>query len=228
MLELFNTSPHVMVVVKDRDRRYLAVNDMFVRRLKRRNKGEVVGFTAADFFPPDLALAYDAEDHALLHTGRATHNPLEIVTDHGGRRDWFLTTRVLHYAEPGAEPIIVCVSNRAPLPASQAGTIAGLQAAIDLATKTPDRSLRVSDLAEAAGMSTDALERSMQRVLGVSPKQYIMRTRLERAASILATTSLSLTEVAAKCGYYDQSPFTRYFRDGVGMTPGDYRSAIGK
>ena len=73
-------------------------------------------------------------------------------------------------------------------------------------------------------MSADRLERAMQRTLGTSPKQYILRIRAERAATLLVTTDRSIAQIAADCGYYDQSQLTRQFRRHIGPTPSDYRS----
>ena len=100
----------------------------------------------------------------------------------------------------------------------------GLRAAVEFAHDRVTGPIRVADLAAAAGMSTDRLERAMRRVLGVSPKQYVLRLRAERAAALLATTDRPIVRIAADCGYYDQSQLTRQFRDHVGMSPSDYRA----
>ena len=63
----------------------------------------------------------------------------------------------------------------------------------------------------------------MRRVLGESPKQYVLRLRAEHAAMMLATTDRSLSHIAAECGYYDQAQFTRQFRAHIGTTPREYR-----
>lgn len=51
-----------------------------------------------------------------------------------------------------------------------------------------------------------------------------MRFRLEEALRLLDTTDHSLVEIATKCGYYDQSDFTRHFRRAVGWSPAGWRS----
>ncbi len=74
-------------------------------------------------------------------------------------------------------------------------------------------------------MSVAQLERTARRVLGLSPKQLVMRFRLEEGLRLLTTTELALTEVARRCGYYDQSAFSRHFRKVVGSPPAAYRAA---
>ena len=85
---------------------------------------------------------------------------------------------------------------------------------------------RVDELAHAAHMSTARLERAMRRALAISPKQYILRIRAERAAVLLATTRRPIAQISAECGYYDQSQMTRQFRAHIGVTPKAYRQAL--
>jgi len=223
LLNLFDTTPHVMICVKDTHSRYIAVNDAFVRRTSRKHPRELIGKRAAEFFPPLLAVAYDAQDQSLLRTGIAVRNQLEIITDRGGRPEWFLTTKVLHDRDRGHEPEIVAVSTQAQLPQRHGETGFGLRAALELTFGDELGRLRVEDLARAANMTADQLERSMRKVLGTSPKQYLMAARLDRAATMVATSSAPISEIATRCGYYDQSQFTRYFKVSIGMTPGEYR-----
>ena len=221
MIDVFTALPHVMFCMKDADGRYIAANEAFVRRAGRRRTDDVIGRCAHDLFPADLATSYDAQDRALLTTGVPVRNQIEVITDEMGGVGWYLTTKVLHEA-PTTGRYIVVVSVEANLgrrgPAGE-----DLRAAIELVTSQTHEPLRADDLARAARMTTDQLERAMHRVLGVSPKQFMMRARLERAAMLLATTTLTVSEVAAKCGYYDQSQFTRQFRAATGTTPGRYR-----
>ncbi|MDW3216527.1 MAG: AraC family transcriptional regulator [Ilumatobacteraceae bacterium] len=235
LLELFRSVPHVMVCVKNDDGVYVGVNRAFVRRTRRRHASDVLGRRAHDLFPADLAASYDAQDRALLATGQAVRNQLEPIADadHPGDGRWYLTTKVRHdrpdrpdrtgRADRG--PMVVVTSVDAQL-GDRADAATGLRAAIELVHDRWDRPLLVDDLARAAGMSTDRLERAMQRALAISPKQYILRIRAERAAALLATTRLPIARIAADCGYYDQSQMTRQFRVHIGVTPSSYRHAV--
>ena len=226
VVDLLGAVPHVMLCVKDADGRYVSANETFIRRARRRRLDEVVGRRASDLFPSDLAASYEAQDRALLRTGRPVRNHLEVISRGriDGDRDagrWYLTSKVLSRAESG--PVVVVLSVDANL-GSRADVASGLRAAVELANDRIDAPLRVADLARAAGMSTDRLERAMRRSLGTSPKQYLIRRRAERAAMLLATTDRSIAAVAADCGYYDQSQLTRQFRSHAGMTPSEYRA----
>lgn len=218
---MFESVPHVMICVKGGDGTYLAVNEAFVQRTNRRNALEVVGKRAADLFPAELAASYEAQDRSLLLTGRAVRNQLEIITDASGRPGWYLSTKVL--AGTAAAPEVVAVSVAAQLQRNSPSGAGGVGAAVELARRDVAAGLTVGDLAAAAGMSIDRLERAMRRMLGVSPKQYLLRTRVEQAALLLATTDRPISEIAVACGYFDQSQLSRQFVARVGVTPGRYR-----
>lgn len=224
--DLLGAVPHVMLCVKAADGRYVSANEAFVRRARRRRLDEVVGCRAADLFPAELAASYDAQDRAVIRTGRPVRNHLELITHgrpdgdrEGGR--WYLTSKVLSHAESG--PVVVVVSVDANL-GNRTDVASGLRAAVERANDPVDTPLYVADLARAAGMSADRLERAMRRSLGISPKQYLIRRRAERAALLLATTDRAIAAVAADCGYYDQSQLARQFRSHAGMTPSGYRA----
>jgi AraC-like DNA-binding protein len=220
LVDVFADVPHVMVCVKGPDGRYTAVNQSFVRRARRHHPHEVIGRRAGDLFPADLAASYEAQDRSLLRTGHTVRNQLEVIPGPSGAASWYLTTKVLH-REPHDQPMIVVVSVEAQL--GRGATADGLRAAIEFVHGHAGEAITVADLTRAAKMSADSLERAMGRALGISPKQYVLRARAELAATMLATTTRPLSAVAAQCGYYDQSQFTRQFKAHTGLTPGQYR-----
>lgn len=224
VLDLFDGVPHVMVSVKDRAGRYVEVNRAFVRRTGQRNARDVIGRRARDLFPAELAASYEAQDAALLATGRTVRNHLEVIADadHPDDERWYLTSKVGWQTNDHGD-VVVATSVDARL-GGRDDRATGLAAAIELAHERCCTPLSVAELAAAAGMSNDRLERAMRRTLGVSPKQYVLRLRAERAAALLATTERSIAEIAATCGYYDQSQLGRQFRAHVGLTPTEFRT----
>lgn len=85
--------------------------------------------------------------------------------------------------------------------------------------------LPLGALAAIAGMSPFHFLRLFQRELGLTPHQYLIRTRLRRAVALLRDTRFSVTEVALAVGYGDLSNFVRTFRKQVGCTPEAFRRA---
>jgi AraC-like DNA-binding protein len=83
------------------------------------------------------------------------------------------------------------------------------------------------DLASAAaraGLSAYHFLRLFSRVLGVTPHQYLLRSRLRRAARLLAGGAPSVTRVALDVGFGDLSNFVRTFRRAAGVSPRRFRS----
>lgn len=82
-----------------------------------------------------------------------------------------------------------------------------------------DQDITVDALAREAGLSRVHLTRAFAQQFGVPPHIYLNAVRLERAqAGMLAGHSLA--EVAAGCGFADQSHFSRRFKGSVGVAPG--------
>ena len=79
----------------------------------------------------------------------------------------------------------------------------------------------LSRLSKSIGTSQKSLERLFQKRLGLSPKKYCRLIRFFVATKLL-NTSLSRTQVAYECGFFDQMHFIKDFRKVTGMTPKDY------
>jgi AraC-like DNA-binding protein len=79
--------------------------------------------------------------------------------------------------------------------------------------------LDLESTARQAGLSPFHFLRVFARVLGVTPHQYLVRTRLRRAAQLLARRDLPVTEVALEVGFADLSNFVRTFRRAAGSSP---------
>lgn len=85
--------------------------------------------------------------------------------------------------------------------------------------------LPLAALSAIAGMSPYHFLRLFQRELGLTPHQYLIRTRLRRALALLRDTGRTVTDVALSVGYGDLSNFVRTFRKQVGCTPEAFRRA---
>jgi AraC family transcriptional regulator len=83
----------------------------------------------------------------------------------------------------------------------------------------------LEESAREAGLSPFHFLRVFSRVLGVTPHQYLVRTRLRRAARLLAEGGRAVTDVALDVGFEDLSNFVRSFRRAAGVSPGRFRRA---
>jgi AraC family transcriptional regulator len=86
-----------------------------------------------------------------------------------------------------------------------------------------DHELSLAALAAVAGMSPYYFSRLFKQSTGLSPHQYLLQQRVERAKRLLADARLSITEVAQQVGFASQAHLTMVFHQRVGTTPRQYR-----
>jgi len=79
--------------------------------------------------------------------------------------------------------------------------------------------------AREAGLSSFHFLRLFSQVLGVTPHQYLVRSRLRRAARLLAEDDRPVTDVALDVGFADLSNFVRTFHRAAGVSPSGFRRA---
>jgi AraC family transcriptional regulator len=89
-----------------------------------------------------------------------------------------------------------------------------------------DSEISLKDLAETAGMGAHYFSELFKRSVRLSPHQYVLRRRIERARKLLNDPAITVFEAAVRSGFADQSHFTKIFRRVVGVTPTGYRAAL--
>ena len=83
-------------------------------------------------------------------------------------------------------------------------------------------------LAKTCDLSVSHFARAFKASFGVTCHRWLTERRVERAQELLASTRLSLEEIASQSGFADQPAFTRVFRQLVGVPPGLWRRENGK
>jgi AraC-like DNA-binding protein len=117
----------------------------------------------------------------------------------------------------------------APAPAARAPAAADRRRAVEAALWLDEHAAQPIDLAAQArhaGLSPWHYLRVFSAVLGVTPHQYLVRSRLRRAARLLADAGPSVTDIALDVGFDDLSNFVRSFRRAAGVSPGAFRRAL--
>lgn len=87
--------------------------------------------------------------------------------------------------------------------------------------------LSLDELAAASGLGVRQFTRAFRAATGQSPHQYLLQRRVEHA-QLLIRRGLPLAEVAAQCGFADQSQLNRCFTRRVGLSPGHWRRQHGR
>jgi len=82
----------------------------------------------------------------------------------------------------------------------------------------------VSDVLRAVPMSRSTLDRHFITLLGRSPKEEILRVRLNRVKQLLGETDFSLRVIADKVGLEHVEHLSRFFKNRMGITPAEFRS----
>lgn len=87
----------------------------------------------------------------------------------------------------------------------------------------PAEDLKLSALADMAGLSPSGLIWKFHQQLETTPQQYLIHLRIQLAKQLLVETPLSITQIAEKCGYGDVFYFSNAFRKHTGVSPSTFR-----
>jgi AraC family transcriptional regulator len=97
---------------------------------------------------------------------------------------------------------------------------------VDYIDANLSRTPTLGELAELACLSEFHFSRMFRASFGMPPSAWIALQRLDRARTLLRTTTLPVDRIAADCGYADASHFGHRFRAAVGAAPLAYRRAL--
>ncbi len=224
--ECFDLIPDAVFFLKDRQGRYAAVNQTLVERCGRRSKADLLGRTVHDLFPADLAARYAAQDDAVLASGSAVVNQLELHLYPAGKTGWCLTTKLPLRDPVGHIAGLVGLSRDLRAGADGDAVPAPLVATMDYLRAHFAGPVTPAQLAARAGLATAKFTRLTKRLLGLTPGQLIMQTRLQAATQRLRDTDQPVAAIAHACGFYDHSAFARHFKTATGLTPLAYRQNV--
>lgn len=98
-----------------------------------------------------------------------------------------------------------------------------LNRALDYIESNLSEDLALEGIARAAGFSPYHFARLFKASTGLSPHQYIIRRRVERARILLTTTNRALPQIASEVGFANGSHLSLHFRRLFGVGPSDYR-----
>lgn len=221
MAELLDMAPSTLYCVKDLEGRYLAVNHAFVERTGRTSRRDVVGKLAADLFPGELAARYHQQDDDVRGLRQTLRDELELITEGSGQFAWYLTTK--QPIVEGDDVVAIAVVSIALGTPAALGSEHPLRPVVGHVREHMAEQMSVESLADLAGLPLRQFERLMHRTFGLPTKQYVTQVRVAAAMDLLRSSGLSLADIAVRCGWYDQSAFSKQFTRVAGVTPGEYR-----
>ena len=89
-----------------------------------------------------------------------------------------------------------------------------------------DTELSLQVLAKESGYSRVHFIRMFRAATGYAPHNYLLKLRVDRVCELLASSALSLTDIALECGFSSHSHLSRVFRQVLGATPSEYRRSL--
>lgn len=97
--------------------------------------------------------------------------------------------------------------------------------AVEIIMQSYSKKLKISEIATAIGISRNYLTDLFKKELGMSPQNFLMNVRMEKAAQELAETNESVQNIGINVGYPDSLAFSKAFKQKYGMSPSAYRAS---
>lgn len=227
LVKLFDQSPDVAFFIKDLQGKYVAVNQPLVIRHGLERKSQVLGKRPFEICEGEYGRIPSQQDMEVLTTGEPLIDHLEMQLSRPHKAVWCFTTKLPMRDSNDQITGLIGISRdlQAPIepeqiPSEFADTLQKFESDLQ-SDVTP------SSLATQCNMSSQQFARMTKRVFCLTPTQLITKTRISAASRLLNESTLSVAEIAHRCGFYDHSAFTRSFRKSTGLTPSDFRSSNG-
>jgi AraC-like DNA-binding protein len=219
---MFDHLPGVYFFVKDLRSRIIAASSTILDRLQLRDESEFVGTIDGQFFPPEVAAAYIADDQRVFATGRPIVDRLEIWLDKNRNLEWCLTTKIPLHGRNGRIIGLMGMTRRDERRTTQkpAGETAKV---LDFLRENTSRVVDAAEIARKCGMSERTVHRKVKQEFGVTPYELSLRVRVQKAAEAMLRSRETISDIATAHGFCDQSNFTQHFRRRLGITPKQFR-----
>ncbi len=222
-IETMMAQPNICVYVKDKDSRFVLTNDRLRAIHNYVSQDELTGYKNSDHFPALIAEAYEANDRRVLIDGEIIRNEMWLVPTISGTPGWYLSSKTPLSNHRGEVIGLLGLLYSIATPEDQRTFFGELQRVLEyLETHFVDEITAV-ELAKIAGLSLPHFNRRFRKLLRLSPMEYVQSLRIQEAQRQLTSSTLSIGEISAGIGFYDQSHFTKRFKEKVGMTPLAYR-----
>jgi AraC-like DNA-binding protein len=222
LMVMFDLFPDTMFWIKDKNHKFIHVNQAFIENRKLKEAEEIVGKTDFDLFPIHLARQFFRDDNKVL-AGQKITDRLEMNVSQTGDKSWYSTSKRSIINE--SDEIIGSYGITYQLE-KQAIALSGVDAldiAIDYIREHYYENFTIDKLAEVSHLSISALERRFKRHLKKTPKVFINEVRLENAQKLLVETNMPIAQVGYESGFPNPSYFTQQFRSFFDELPSDFR-----
>lgn len=222
---LFEHLPGVHFFAKNRRGELMFVSQSVCQLYGFPSSDALVGLTDFDLNPPGMAQGYVDGDAQIFRTGEPVLGRVELWWDARGLPDWYQVTKLPVRSQRGRVIGIMGMLRRCEGSPGLAMPWCEIAPVVRHLREHFREPVSLAELAKQNGFSPRQLERKFRAILGLSPQQFLLKTRVLAASHALRHSARGLAEIATDCGFYDQSSFTDLFRRHVGQTPREFRYA---
>jgi AraC-like DNA-binding protein len=220
-------SASVVLLAVDGSRRVVGANRAARRCFALDESGLRAGLSLWRLFERNLALfrgSYAPDVAARLIIAGSYETCPAIITAPADRPDGRqCLANTVHHTHPRFELLAYLRDSAPPTRASGGLPPVAMRRVDEYMQAHLSENIELPMLATIANLSIYHFAREFKRSTGITPHNYLLRKRVERAKEMLARTDCSLTEVALAAGFSDQSHLARHFRKIVGSTPRQFR-----
>lgn len=221
--QLFDQVPDIAFFIKDGQGRYVAVNHSLLARHGLSSKQEAIGKKPSDICSGEFGKLPSEQDKLVLRSGMPIIDHLEMQWEMPGRPVWCLTTKVPLKDDHGRTIGIVGFSRDIRTTVAPSAVPTTFARALEQFDRDLPSEASPGWLAKLAKMPNHRFARTMKLIFGLTPSQYIAKSRLGKASNLLLQTDRSISDIAQYCGYFDHSAFSRAFKKAAGASPINFR-----
>lgn len=225
--QLLDLLPDVAFFMKDRRSRFVMQNRRSCEFCRVASEAQAIGKTDYDFYPRDRAELYVRGDRQVMETGVPIINAIAPAPEAEGSDRLIIYSKVPVRDRRGRIIGVAGIHRRIEGLRAAPHAYGKLSRAIQQIHREYAGRLSARKLAAAAGVSHSQFDRRFRRLFGTTPREYLLRVRVNAACRLLEDTDRTVTDIAQEVGFYDHSHFSRTFRRIMGVAPQRYRRMHG-
>ena len=223
---LFDHMPGVFFFAKNAEGRLMFASEGLLQRYGMKDDSDFIGRTDFDLNPDAMAQAYVNDDRHLLEGRAKVVERIELWWDRQGMPDWFVVTKLPLYDRRGRVQGVMGTLRRPDESERQLPVFQTVARAVEILRSEFAGQISIAEVAERCGQSLRQLQRRFRTSFGISPLEFLIKTRVLATGRLLEETSLGVGEIARQCGFADASSFTQHFRRRTGSLPAAHRRAV--
>ena len=223
ILGLFDFTPNIYFYVKDKNLRFLWMNEPLRQYLGVSSIAECVGKKDSDFFSSDLVFLYHQEDRTVIASRRPLLNQPWIVPGTKKPSKMFLSSKIPLFDTDGNVVVLAGIMQNLTHDFEVVHPFGEIRTAVDYIVEHYHERIGIETLASLTFLSVRQFERRFRHLFHMSAGEFILKVRINAAVRLLVESESSITQIALQCGFYDNSHFTRQFKSKMGISPIRFR-----